>query len=133
MGSDGALSAFTSEITSIRQFRDGNALDGVSGNDDRHAALFTKQVAEQSFPDGSPMATDYAVVLWRFGNTDAKIVLHDFPSFPRDGSLCPSVYGQKAGVLMGCSEKTLEFLFSGLNRFIDRLESRSLSTGYFMA
>lgn len=78
IGSNGALSDFIGSITSIRQFRDGYTFHGVSGNDHRYAALFTKQVAEQSFPDGTPLAPDDAAVLWRFGNTDAKIVLHAF-------------------------------------------------------
>ena len=81
IGSNGELSAFIGFITSIRQFRDGYALDGVSGNDDRHAALFTKQVAKQSFPDGTPLASDDAAVYRLLGNTDAEIVFHAFRPF----------------------------------------------------
>lgn len=65
-------------ITSIRQFRNGYALDGIVWNDERHTALFAKQSAKKPFPDGEPPAADNSAVLRLSGNTDAEIVLHAF-------------------------------------------------------
>jgi hypothetical protein len=52
---------FSSELVTSGQFRDGNALHGVAGNDDHYPTLFAEQVTEQSFPKRYTLASDDAV------------------------------------------------------------------------
>ncbi|MGI6378221.1 MAG: hypothetical protein ACOX0I_04105 [Bacilli bacterium] len=61
---------FSSVLVTSGQFRDGNALYGVTGNYDHHPALLAEQVTEQSFPHGDTLASDDAVFGGLFGNAD---------------------------------------------------------------